>query len=344
LAAITGALALVPSAAGLTEQQKLTVNDGAEQDQRSGSGGEAFDNFGWSVALDGDTAVAGAPYDDVGANADQGSAFVFVRAGTAWLEQAQLLATGGTADDSFGTSVALRGENAVVGAPYYGDAPTARQGAAYVFARSGTVWGEPTPLTATDAAAGDNFGTSVALDGTKALVGSPYGGARNGAAYLYQRSGTSWFPSLQLLASDGAAVDGLGWSVAADGGTALAGAPGDDVTYQDDGSAYVFEPPPTAVAAAGLSARRAGSSVVLRWRGSDPTVLGYRVYRARTLLTPRLLTAGANGLYRHVDRSAPRKALRYRLQAVRTDGSTTWAGSAEVLQRATAGANEALRR
>jgi fibro-slime domain-containing protein len=87
---------------------------------------------------------------------------------------------------------------------------------------------------------------------------------------------------------------------------------------------------PTAASVSSFTARRGAAGVVLRWRGGNPTVLGYRVYRGRTLLKPRLIVAGPRGAHRYLDRSAPAGPLRYRLQAVRTDGSTAWAGSVNV--------------
>lgn len=79
------------------------------------SDGTGQDRFGWSVALSGDTALVGAPWDDVGANENQGSAYVFVRSGTTWTQQAKLIASDGVADDLFGNAVAISNETALVG-------------------------------------------------------------------------------------------------------------------------------------------------------------------------------------------------------------------------------------
>ncbi|WP_095987402.1 DUF7507 domain-containing protein [Cystobacter fuscus] len=210
----------------VTEQAKLTASDAA-----------AFDNFGWSVALSGDTAVVGAPDDDTGA----GSAYVFVRSGTAWSQQAKLTASDAAALDSFGTSVALSGDTAVVGA--YGDDTAAGEdaGSAYVFVRSGTTWSQQAKLTASDAVAFDRFGSSVALSGDTAVVGArgddTAAGSETGSAYVFVRSGTAWSQQAKLTASDAAAGDLFGWSVALSGDTAVVGAPDDDTGA---GSAYVF--------------------------------------------------------------------------------------------------------
>jgi len=200
-----------------TQQAKLTAADGA-----------AYVYFGQSVALSGETAVVGAPYDDVDANTDQGSAYVFVRSVTTWTQQAKLTAADGAAEDYFGYAVSLAGETALVGAPYDDVGANANQGSAYVFVRSGTSWSPQTQLTVADR---DYSGYAVSLAGDTALVGT----------CVFVRSGTTWTQQAQLTATDGAAGDGFGQSVALSGDTALVGAPYDDVEDNpDQGSASVF--------------------------------------------------------------------------------------------------------
>ena len=116
--------------------------------------------------------MVGACGDDVGANADQGSAYVFTRSGTTWSQQAKLTAADGAAGDWFGYSVAVSGDTAVVGAAGDDVGANADQGSAYVFARSGTTWTQQAQLTAADGAAGDCFGRSVAVSGDTAVVGA----------------------------------------------------------------------------------------------------------------------------------------------------------------------------
>ncbi len=218
-----------------TQQAQLTATDGA-----------ASDNLGVSVALSGDTALVGAYADDVGANVDQGSAYIFTRSGTTWTQQAQLTATGGAAGDSFGVSVALSGDTALVAAYFDDVGVNFAQGSAYIFTRSGTTWTQQAQLTATDGAASDNLGVSVALSGDTALLGANFDnvGANTdqGSAWVFSRIGTKWIgPDLQLLASNGAANDNFGISVALSGDTALVGAYVDDVgANANQGSAYVF--------------------------------------------------------------------------------------------------------
>ena len=123
------------------QQAKLTAPDGA-----------AFDQFGISVSISGDTAIIGARADDVGA-IDQGSAYIFVRSGTAWSLQQKLTASDGAASDNFGISVSISGDTAIIGA-YVDDVGTnSNQGSAYIFVRSGAAWSLQQKLTASDGAA-----------------------------------------------------------------------------------------------------------------------------------------------------------------------------------------------
>ncbi len=211
-------------------QAKLTAADAA-----------ADDNFGYSVALAGDTAVVGAYLDD-DAGSDSGSAYVFARSGTSWAQQAKLTAADAAADDRFGVSVSTSGDTAVVGA-YWDDDAGSDSGSAYVFARSGTNWTQQAKLTAADAAAGDSFGVSVSLSGETAVVGAVFdddAGASSGSAYVFVRSGTNWTQQAKLTAADAAAGDSFGYSVSLAGDSAVVGAYWDDDTALNSGSAYVF--------------------------------------------------------------------------------------------------------
>jgi hypothetical protein len=211
------------------QQQKLIAEDG-----------EAGDKFGISVALDGDTALVGAYQDDTGASFDQGSAYVFVRDGAFWTQQAKLTADDGEADDWFGTSVAVSGDIALVGAFYDGVGDNQGQGTATVFVRSGTSWAQQAKLTAEDGAAWDNFGSSVALSGDTALVGA-FNDDAGGSAYVFVVSGSTWMQQDKLTTTDGVTGDYFGCSVALSGDTALVGAYSDDVGVNaEQGSASVY--------------------------------------------------------------------------------------------------------
>ena len=217
-----------------TQQQKLTASDEAIGDQ-----------FGWSVAVAGDTAVIGADYKSVAGNTDAGAAYVFTRTGTTWTQQQRLTAADGAAEDLFGNSVAVAGDTAVVGAEFKTVSTDLGAGAAYVFTRSGTTWTQQQKLTAADAASSDNFGSAVALSGDTALVGAAHkfvsGSSVAGAAYVYTRTGTTWTSQATLHADDVGQNDQFGHSVSLSGNTALIGAPGKTVSGAGGvGAAYVF--------------------------------------------------------------------------------------------------------
>jgi len=215
-------------------QQQLTAPDGA-----------AGDSFGYAVSLFGDSALVGAPFDDVGANDAQGSAYVFVRTGTTWSFQQKLTAPDGAAEDSFGTSVSLFEDSALAGMPEDDIGGNLSQGSAYVFARTGTTWSFQQKLTAPDGAAGDFFGTSVSLFEDSALVSAPFDdvGANDaqGSAYVFVRTGTMWSFQQKLTAPDGAANDSFGSAVSLSGESALVGAAFKTIGGSPaQGSAYVF--------------------------------------------------------------------------------------------------------
>ncbi len=225
-----------------TQQEKLVATDGA-----------ASDYFGYAVALssDGDTAIAGACYADVGGNNEQGAAYVFTRSGAAWTQQEKLVAADGAAGDYFGISVSLSsdGYTAIAGAYLADVAGDDDRGAAYVFTRSGVAWSEQEKLIATGGAVDDQFGISVSLssDGDTAIAGAYYAdvgtNSNEGAAYVFTRSGAVWTEQEKLIATDGVAGDyfGISVSLSGDGYTAIAGAYMSDVgTNASQGAAYVF--------------------------------------------------------------------------------------------------------
>ncbi|MHC4320640.1 MAG: FG-GAP repeat protein, partial [Planctomycetota bacterium] len=202
------------------------------------SDGDAIDVFGRSVAVSADVAVVGAPYDD-DYGASSGSAYVYRWEVPYWVET-KLLASDGAANEYFGTSVALSGDVAVVGAERDNDNGS-NSGSAYVYRWNGASWIE-TKLLASDGASLDYFGTSVAVSGDVAVVGAPDdddNGAESGSAYVYRWNGASWVET-KLLASDGAAYDRFGESVAVSDDVAVVGAYWDDDNGTQSGSAYVY--------------------------------------------------------------------------------------------------------
>lgn len=207
--------------------------------RRIAADGAMNDNFGIAVALHGDTAVVGA-WSAAGVSPGAGAAYVLLRGGNAWTQQAKLVASDGASNDGFGVSVDVSGDTIVVGSPFAGTA-----GSAYVFMRSGAAWNQQAKLTASDAAANDTFGISVAIDGDTIVVGAEAddtsGGTDAGSAYVFTRSGSFWSQQAKLTAVDGAADDRFGCSVSLSEHSAIIGAQGDDISGGSSlGSAYVF--------------------------------------------------------------------------------------------------------
>jgi hypothetical protein len=196
-----------------TQQAKLTASDA-----------DIDDRFGFDVSIDGDTAVIGALYDDDGART-AGSAYVFVRNGTTWTEQAKLNASDPAVLDLFGSKVSVHGDTAVIGA-YADDDAGSASGSAYVFVRDGQTWSQEDKLVASDAAAEHFFGLSVDIYGDTILVGARKSTKANlpGAAYIFVRSGGSWSEQAKLTPSSGHNVDLFGVSVSIHGDHAVIGA------------------------------------------------------------------------------------------------------------------------
>jgi len=244
--AVSGGTAVVGDSCSLAAY--VFVQSGTDWSQTAeltSSDGSAGDNFGASVAVSGNTAVVGAIYHTVGSNGDQGAAYVFVQSGTDWSQTAELTSSDGAAGDNFGTSVAVSGSTAVVGALNHTVGSNAQQGAGYVFVGRGGTWSQQAELTASDGAAGDNFGNSVAVSGSTAVVGAPDhtvgSNSYQGAAYIFVQSGTDWSQQAELTSSDGAAGDFFGTSVAVSGSTAVVGAIYHTVgSNGDQGAGYVF--------------------------------------------------------------------------------------------------------
>jgi hypothetical protein len=247
----------------------------------------AGDNFGESVAVNGDTVVVGAPDEDSsigGVNftpnesaSSAGAAYVFVRSGTTWSQQAYLKAVQVSAGDLFGTSVAVSGTSVIVGARSEDSSTSginsspnetaSAAGAAYVFVRNGTAWSQQAYLKASNTGTGDRFGSAVTISSNTAIVGAAgedsgttgvnsvpdEGGADSGAAYVFQRTGSSWIQQAYLKAGNSVVTDEFGCSVAVSGDSVVVGAryedssttginstPNDAGNGFDAGAAYLF--------------------------------------------------------------------------------------------------------
>ena len=213
---------------GWPEAAKLVDPNGAD-----------YDYFGVSVSVSGDNAIVGACWDDDYGN-DSGSAFIFKRDGTAWIQQAKLTASDIAEEYQFGSSVCINGDYAIVGA--CGEANY--RGSAYIFKCDGSSWLEQAKLTASDGAAEDGFGSRVSIDGDYAVVSSCHdddNGNNSGSAYIFKRDGIIWKQQAKLTASDGAIEDEFGISVSISGDYVVAGSFNDGDNGSNSGSAYIFK-------------------------------------------------------------------------------------------------------
>jgi hypothetical protein len=221
------------------EVAKLTASDAEDEDL-----------FGFSVAISGDTVVAGAPWEG-GAGYKRGAAYVFERnqdGADSWGQVTKLTASDAEDEDIFGDSVAISGDTVVVGATVEDGGGTDR-GAAYVFERNrygADSWGQVKKMTASDAEDGDRFGSSVSISGDTIVVGAYLedgAGSRRGAAYLFARNqggADNWGQVTKLTASDAEDDDNFGFSVAISGDTVVVGAYSEDGAGTERGAAYVF--------------------------------------------------------------------------------------------------------
>jgi len=207
--------------------------DGNQLTKITASDGAAGDLFGISVAVGSGRIVVGARYDDDN-GANSGSAYIFDLDGN---ELAKITASDADADDRFGISVAVGSGRIVIGARYDDDNGS-NSGSAYIFDLDGN---QLTKITASDGAAGDNFGISVAVGSGRIVVGA-YGdddnGATSGSAYIFDLNGNEIG---KITASDGAAGDVFGYSVAVGSGRIVVGAYGDADNGSLSGSAYIFD-------------------------------------------------------------------------------------------------------
>lgn len=278
-APFSGAAYVFVRVAGLWSQQAYL------KPSNTGSG----DSFGHAVAISGDTIVVGAPYEDSSAtgvngngtnnaSAESGAAYVFVRSGNVWSQQAYLKASNTGTGDRFGYSVAVSGDTVVVGADSEDSSATgvngngasnasAESGAAYIFVRSGTTWSQQAYVKASNTGSGDSFGWSVGISADTVVIGAPgedsaatgiNGDSANdaaessGAAYVFVRSGTNWSQQAYVKASNTEANDFFGYSIAVSAETLVVGAVNEDSSATgvngnafdnsatDSGAAYVF--------------------------------------------------------------------------------------------------------
>jgi hypothetical protein len=267
------------------------VRDGLtwiQQAYLKGSNTEAGDQFGRSVSISGETIVVGAIGEDSNATGvngtqtdnsatDSGAAYVFVRVGTIWTQQAYLKASNTGAGDHFGFSVSISEDTIVVGARYEDSNATGvngtqaddttDSGAAYVFVRDGTSWTHQAYIKASNTGTEDRFGSAVSISGNTIVVATyaedssatgvngtqtDNSADNSGAAYIFVREGTTWAQQAYLKASNTREADWFGYSVSISGDTIVVGAYGEDSNdtevngdqnndgAEQSGAAYVF--------------------------------------------------------------------------------------------------------
>lgn len=198
--------------------------------------------FGMSLAISGERCAIGAPWDDDRGHRS-GSAYVFRWNGELWQQEAKLVAPDGAAEDRFGYSVAIDGEQIAVGARWDDDLGE-NCGSVYLFERDGEGWPQVAKLVPEQGGARDELGISVALSGDRLAVGAfgdPHQGNQSGAAYVFHRRDLRWNLEARLLASDAVEGDGFGLCVALDGTTCVVGAPWKGDSAETGGAVYVFE-------------------------------------------------------------------------------------------------------
>ena len=189
------------------------------------SNGFSEQQFGRSLAADGNTIVVGAPNQTVTSNGS-GAVFVYVKTTAGWQLQQKLTPSDPTPQNAFGMSVAIDNDTIVVGA----HAVDSASGAAYVFVRSGNTWTQQQKLTSSENSPFDSFGLSVAVKGDRIVCGafgnSDFNTITWGSAYVFTRAGNIWTETQKLAASDASDFNRFGLTVALSEDTIVVGADG----------------------------------------------------------------------------------------------------------------------
>ena len=184
------------------------------------STGGFSDQFGFSVSISGNYAIVGAPYDDVGANVNQGSASIYQYNGTNWVLMQKITDATGAAVDEFGFSVSISGNYAIVGAVNDDVGANNDQGSASIYQYNGSSWVLMQKITDATGAVDDRFGSSVSISGNYAIVGAESddvgANANQGSANIYQRIGLVWRKLQYVTDPAGAVGESFGSSVAID--------------------------------------------------------------------------------------------------------------------------------
>ena len=220
-----------PGGAYVFQRDNGGVDNWGQVKKLTAPGGQSGDNFGWSVAISGNTIVVGARAENSGGD-NGGAAYVFQRdqgGADNWGQVKRLAASDADASDKFGQSVTVSGDTAVVGASLEHNGVDFFTGAAYIFQQNEggpDNWGEVKKLKASDAEAFDSFGWDVAISGDTAVIGSydsqpPY----SGQAYILHRNqgGADNWGEVKILTGAGSEASEFGQAVAVSGSTAVIG-------------------------------------------------------------------------------------------------------------------------
>jgi hypothetical protein len=270
---VDGDPAGVPIQSGAAYVFRRTATGWQQEAYLKASSPDEYDEFGYGVAVSGDTVVVGAPREDSTAKGiggdqeddsgrDTGAVFVFDRSGATWRQTAYVKASNTYADpaivpasdplppdgDFFGRSVAISGDMLAVGASGEKSAATGIDGdqndtsapgagAVYVFRRAGSSWVQESYIKASDTRASASFGMSLAISDDLLAVGAMYAGDNGGgAAYLFRRSGPSWVQEASFQDATLVSNDLFGYDVALSGDTLVVGAIG----FGNPGQVYVY--------------------------------------------------------------------------------------------------------
>lgn len=246
--------------------------------------------FGTSLAISGDTVVVGAPSNDaLGVTTlpatSRGAAYVFVRSGGAWRQQAKLVPKALHSDDFFGIEVAIQGDTILVGAPF-DDEGGSHSGAIYEFTRNAETWTEGRKLKAAAPVEGGTFGLSIEIDAQTFITGAaldPTGGMAAGSAYVFVRNAGAWEEQQRLTMPKPVSRATFGWRVELSGDIAVVSAPRAELVRDSSppGEVYVFE-------------RSAG-----RWSQTQQLTAAYPrdsdTFGSGLELSPTLLVIGSSG-------------------------------------------------
>ena len=199
------------------------------------------DRFGSALALnDGWLAVSAPLHSSPGSPG--GAVYLFEFDGVSWVQRYKVGAPDTIAGDRFGSAIALDDGWLAVGVPLHRFVGSA-SGAVYLFEFNGTAWVQRQKFVASDTAGSDQFGSALALENRRLVVGAPLhnsNGSASGAVYIFERATTTWIERAKLIGSDTNAGDRLGGSISIDGNTILVGAYGDTAAGPATGAAYVF--------------------------------------------------------------------------------------------------------